>query len=176
MDCAQGYVFFLVVHHEFSIFISLSPDLNLRPYWWKVWKTPWVSFFLMIMEKKCLSSSSFLLGFCEMRRKVHPKARRDLNVGILSSSGHLWKSQASSCSHTCASPCPAPSTERSLLGSSLLPIFLWPGLLSLPEENINGLHELMYRILSWGQEQTYISRVIYLWLLLKQMNRNNYLS
>ena len=34
----------------------------------------------------------------------------------------------------------------------------------------------MYRILSWGQEETYIPRLIYLWLLLKQRNRKNYLN
>ena len=59
-------------HREFSVFISLSPDLKLRPYWRKVWKALWVSFFLMIRWKKCLSSS-FLSGFCEVRRKVQPK-------------------------------------------------------------------------------------------------------
>ena len=48
---------------------------------------------------------------------------------IPSSSRHLWKSHVSSCSHTCASPCSEPFTERSQLGSSLLLIFLWPGLL-----------------------------------------------
>ena len=58
-----------------------------------------------------------------------PKARQDLNMVIPSSSGHLWKRQVSSCSHTCVSPCSAPFTERNLLGSSLLLIFLQPGLL-----------------------------------------------
>ena len=52
-----------------------------------------------------------------------------MRLVIPSSYGHLWKRQVSSCSHTCASPCSAPFTERSLLGSSLLPIFLWPDLL-----------------------------------------------
>ena len=47
-----------------------------------------MSFFFMAGEKKCLSSASFFSGFCERRRQVRPKARRDLNVGILSSSGH----------------------------------------------------------------------------------------
>ena len=81
MDCALGVCLFLVAHPEFSVFISLSPDLNLRPYWWKVWKAPWVSFFLMIREKKCLSSSSFLLGFCEMRRKVQPQGQAGFKCG-----------------------------------------------------------------------------------------------
>ena len=74
----------------------------------------------------CLSSS-FLSGFCEVRRKVQPQGW--FERVIQRSSGHLWKSQFSSCSHTSAFPCSAPFTERSLLGSSLLSIFLWPGLL-----------------------------------------------
>ena len=121
------YISFLVAHPEFSVFFPLSPDLKLRPYWKKVWKASWVSFFLMIREKKCLSSSSFLSGFCEVRRKVQPQGW--FERVIQSSSGHLWKSQFSSCSHTSAFPCSAPFSERSLLGSSLLSIFLWPGLL-----------------------------------------------
>ena len=72
--------FFLVAHPEFSVFISLSPDLKLRPYWRKVWKASWVSFFLMIREKKCLSSS-FLSGFCEVRRKVQPQGQAWFEFG-----------------------------------------------------------------------------------------------
>ena len=119
------YLFFGGTSWVFCILSSL-PDLKLRPYWKKVWKASWVSFFLMIRGKKCLSSS-FLSGFCEVRRKVQPQGW--FERVIQSSSGHLWKSQFSSCSHTSAFPCSAPFTERSLLGSSLLSIFLWPGLL-----------------------------------------------
>ena len=70
-----------MAHPEFSVFISLSPDLKLRPYWRKVWKPSWVSFFFMIREKKCLSSSSFLSGFCEVRRKVQPQGQAGFECG-----------------------------------------------------------------------------------------------
>ena len=175
MDFTQGYVFFW--WHTLSFLYSFLSHQKLRPYWRKVWKASWVSFFLMIREKKCLPIFIFPLRLLwSEEESPAPRPGRTLRLVIPSSSGHLWRSQVSSCSHTCASPCPALFTERSQLCSSLLPIFLWPGLLSLPEENVNGLHELMYRILSWGQEETFISRVIYLWLLLKQMNRKNYLN
>ena len=59
---------FLVADPKSSAFISLWPDW---PHWRKVWKASWVSFFLMIREKKCLSSSLFS-GFCEVMRKVQP--------------------------------------------------------------------------------------------------------
>ena len=55
------YVSILVAHPEFSVFFPLSPDLKLRPYWKKVWKASWVSFFLMIRGKKCLSIFIFPL-------------------------------------------------------------------------------------------------------------------
>ena len=81
MDLLRDTSFFLVAHPEFSVFISLSPDLKLRPYWRKVWKPSWVSFFFMIREKKCLSSSSFLSGFCEVRRKVQPQGQAGFERG-----------------------------------------------------------------------------------------------
>ena len=81
MDLLRDTSFFLVAHPEFSVFISLSPDLKLRPYWRKVWKPSWVSFFFMIREKKCLSSSSFLSGFCEVRRKVQPQGQAGFECG-----------------------------------------------------------------------------------------------
>ena len=124
------YVSFLVAHPEFSVFFPLSPDLKLRPYWKKVWKASWVSFFLMIRGKKCLSIFIFPLRLLwSEEESPAPRPGRILRLVIPSSSGHLWRSQVSFWSHTCASPCPASFTERSLLGSSLLPIFLWPGLL-----------------------------------------------
>ena len=160
-----------MAYPESSALLCLSPYLKQRQYWKKVQEAVSVSFFFMTGEKKCLSSC-----FCEVRRKVQPQGQVGFECGDSEQFRTLWKSQVSSCSHMCASPCSAPFTERILLGSSLLLIFLWPGLLNLPEENVNGLHELMYKILSWSQEEAYISRVIYLWLLLKQMSRKNYLN
>ena len=123
------YVSFLVAHPEFSVFFPLSPDLKLRPYWKKVWKASWVSFFLMIRGKKCLSIFIFPLRLL-WSEEESPAPR----------SGGIWTwgfgavlgtggSQVSSCSHACASPCSSPFTEMILLGSSLLFIFLWPSLL-----------------------------------------------
>ena len=34
-----------------------------------------MSFFFKVGEKKCLSSSSFFLGFCELRRQVQPQGQ-----------------------------------------------------------------------------------------------------
>ena len=52
MDFTQGYVFFW--WHTLSFLYSFLSHQKLRPYWRKVWKASWVSFFLMIREKKCL--------------------------------------------------------------------------------------------------------------------------
>ena len=117
-----------------------------------------------------LSSQAFM----KLGGKSSPKARRDLRLVIPSSSGHLWKSQVSSCSHTCASPCSAPFTERSLLGSSLLPIFLWPGLLE-PSRRKCKLSTWAYVQDSLSKLRRCVSSVIYLWLLL-MMNRKSYLN
>jgi len=68
---------FLVADPKSSAFISLWPDW---PYWRKIWKASWVSFFLMIREKKCLSSSLFS-GFCEVIRKVQPHVQAGFEHG-----------------------------------------------------------------------------------------------
>ena len=170
---------FLVADPEFSAFISLWPDLKLRQYWRKVQKASWLSFFLMIREKKCLSSS-FLSGFCEVRRKVQPQvcagfiffififfSAQDLNMVILSSSGHLWKSQVSSCSHTCASPCFALFTERSQLASWLLLIFLWHGLLESSRRKCKWPTLAYVEDFFLKLRRRHIFPVIFLWLLQK---------
>ena len=88
-----------------------------------------MSFFFMTRKKKYLSSSSSQAFVKPEEESLTPRPGRILRLVTPSSSGHLWKCQVSPCSHTCASPCSALFTERNQLGSSLLLIFLWPGLL-----------------------------------------------
>ena len=176
MDLLRDTSFFLVAHPEFSVFISLSLDLKLRPYWRKDWKASWVSFFLMIREKKCLSSSSFLLGFCEVRKKIQPQGQVGFECG---DSEQFWALVEESglllFPHMCLPfSCPLHWKEPIGLFSSAHILMTW---LTEPSRRKCKRPTLVY---VWDsllrQEETYIPRLIYLWLLLKQSNRKNYLN
>ena len=161
------YVSFLVAHPEFSVFFPLSPDLKLRPYWKKVWKASWVSFFLMIRGKKCLSIFIFPLRLL-WSEEESPAPRLIWTCD----SEQFWALVEESVlllfPHG-ASPSSAPFTERNLLDSSLLPIFLWPGLLE-PSRRKCKLSTWAYVQDSLLKLRRCVSSVIYLWLLL-MMNR-----
>ena len=128
----------------------------------------------MTKEKKYLSSSSFFSGFYEVRRKVQPQGQAWFEAGnsekfraLVEESGLLWFPHS-------ASPCSAPFTERNLLGSSLLPIFLWPGLLE-PSRRKCKLSTWAYVQDSLLKLRRCVSSIIYLWLLL-MMNSKSYLN
>ena len=88
-----------------------------------------MSFFIMTKEKKYLSSSSFFSGFYEVRRKVQPQGQVGFETGDSEKFRALVEESGLLLFPHVASPCSAPFTERNLLGSSLLLIFLQPGLL-----------------------------------------------
>ena len=141
-----------MAHPESSAFICLSPDLKQRQYWKKIQEAVWVSFFFMTREKKCLSSSSFFSGFLEVRRKVQPPGQ----AGFW---GWWFRAVLGTCGSvrsplvpTCVPPLVLPPLLEGASWTPLLLIFLWPGLLEPSKRNLNGLPELIDRILSWNLE------------------------
>ena len=83
-----------------------------------------MSFFIMTRERKYLSSSSFFSGFYEVRRKVQPQGQMEFEAGDSEQFPVLVEESDLLLFPHGAPPCSAPFTERNLLGSSLLPIFL----------------------------------------------------
>ena len=129
------------------------------------------AFFFMAGEKKSLSSSCFFRGFYEVRR-------------YSAIWGWWFLAVPGTCGRVRFPLVPTwmyPLVLHSSLKGANFTLFCcsysvaWL-IYSLAEENLNGLHELMYKILSWNPERYFISRVIYLWLLQKKMNRKDYLN
>ena len=119
-----------MAHPEFSVFISLSPDLKLRPYRRKVWQASWVSLFLMTREKKkvCLlrlSSQAFVKS-TKGGGKSSPKARQDLNVEIPSIRAFVEASGRLLFPHVCLPlSCPLLWKEPTGLFSAYI-LMAWP--------------------------------------------------
>ena len=170
------YVSFLVAHPEFSVFFPLSPDLKLRPYWRKVWKASWVSFFLMIRGKKCLSIFIFPLRLLwSEEESPAPRPGRIWTWVFRAVPGTVEESGLLLFPHMCLPlSCPLHWKEPIGLFSSAHILMTW---LTEPSRRKCKRPTLAY---VWDsllrQEETYIPRLIYLWLLLKQRNRKNYLN